>query len=128
MTQLPGLLGEIEALCGQRAALLIQREYGGRPMVVPADPRRTPEAALCRLIGVKAAEAIAEEIGTGRFNVPIGQFSNLRKAQAAQTRQIAALDAEGASLAKIAQSVGCHQRTVERHRQRERERDPDLFD
>lgn len=120
MTGFTGVLADIADLCGEAVALKIQGAFGGRVMIVPVDPAKTPRAQLCALIGVDASAKIQTTLGSGRFEIPIGALSSERQLRRANARRIAELDESGASLATIARTVDVTMRTAANHRSRRR--------
>ena len=131
MTMFTGVLIEIADLCGVRTAEKIQAEFGGREMIVPAAPRRTPNAALCRLIGLDATIQIASEIGSGRFEVAIGAQSSWTQMTRDRARRIHERLQAGESTDQIAKAERCTRQTVKNHRRAHAGRtgaQPDLFE
>lgn len=131
MSAFTGVLREIADICDDNVAAMIQEEYGGREMVVPADPVRTPEAALCRLIGEQATMRIEALLGSGRYVIPIGGGSRWRQMLRDRARGIHQRLRNGESWDNIARAEGCHIRTVANHAAAHAGRGskhPDLFE
>lgn len=104
------MLRQVAEIAGERAALALAAEWGGReiyiPQTLPSDHR------LVRLLGHAAATAIIRELGYGKLLVPLGPLPPSNRNPTAIRRLIA----DGRSLADIATATGCHIRTVTKHR------------
>lgn len=62
---LRGVLGDIEEVCGREAALKIAAHYGGRRLYVPYPERLNADSSVAKVIGLEAAEALAEAFRGG---------------------------------------------------------------
>ena len=111
--RLPGALADIAAVAGEEAALAIAAERGGTQVYIPPQPDR--EHWLSRLVGHKAAVAIADRLTCGvggmRVELPLGP-----KGHAARQRdKVDRLIAEGnLSERDIARATGYTIRGVRR--------------
>jgi len=102
-TELPGILGELAALVGVRPALALAREYGGRRLFVPPEPK--PGHRLCIIMGERAARVLGSLRGSERIDVPTA-VTLLRWYAAARLR------ASGYSHGAIAEKLGMSERRV----------------
>jgi hypothetical protein len=115
--RLPGALAEIAAVAGEEAALAIAAARGGTQIYIPPSPER--DHWLARLVGHKAAQAIADRLTCGvggmRVELPLGP-----KGAAAELRaKVDRLIAEGElSERDIARATGYTIRGVRRRRAR----------
>ncbi len=113
LAQLPGLLGQVAQAAGVKAAWQLAKERGGGRAYIP-----TPEALhdrhwLVRAVGLEAAVAIANALGSGEVEVPLGPFTgNRAQVWAAIERGLNA----GLSVEQAARQVGVTARTVRRHK------------
>ncbi len=113
MTDLTGVLAEIAEVAGETAALQIAHAKGGLERVyIPTPERLAAGHWLVDLVGADKARAIAQRLGGGHIEIPMGETAR-RARKWAVMRQ--ALDA-GKSGAEAARMAGVHQRTVRRHR------------
>ncbi len=84
MSELPGILAEIAAVAGDGAALAIAAAHGGTEVYIPPAP--AADHWLSRLVGHKAASAIAERltcgVGSRRVEVPLGPTGTMASARA----------------------------------------------
>ena len=115
-TDLPGILATIAEVAGRAAALQVAAAKGGSEKVyVPRPSRLRPDHWLVQTVGITNACKIAEVIGGGRVDVPLGPFA--RKTNLVN-RAIDKAIAEGKSSYVAAHLAGVHQRTARRHRNR----------
>lgn len=122
MIPLPGILGEIAAIAGVRAATRLALRHGGQELKLSAHP----QSALASIVGTDAAVAIVEAFGPVKVTIPMAHLRGTRARRAA----VAKLIAEGSSAAKAAQACDVHERTARRVREQMRGHNsaPDLFD
>lgn len=65
---LPGVLGEIAAATSPDVAEILARCWGGRRKFIPVEP--SPDHELSRLLGLRAARAVARAVGGGEVRIP----------------------------------------------------------
>lgn len=118
-SSLPDLLARIAEAAGEDAALLVAKEFGGRPFYVPLPRDLKPDHRLAELVGLERARAICAELGHGDMILPRGPFSTVAETR----RRVAELLAERKSHAAIALATNLHIRTVEKIASRLRRRD-----
>ena len=110
-------------LLGQGDALVLCREYGGMRLHVPK--KVAADHDIARRIGVKAAQALADEFGGTAIDIPMGKAVDAR-------RRTQFVMTSKASANFIARNLGITQRHVRRIRRKIREavdgRQTDLFD
>lgn len=113
-TGLPGVLAEIAAVAGEKAALAIADARGGTQAYFPPEP--SEEHWLSRLIGRDAAKRVCEHLTCGvggmRVDLPLGPAGHAARARA----KVDALIAEGRSERDIALATGYSIRGVRRRR------------
>ena len=116
-----GKLGEIADAAGVAAALKLAAALGGREIKLSA----RPDGKLARIVGPEAARAIVEALGAEKIVVPMGHL----RGQGARRAEAARLLAEGTPIARVAEAVDVHERTVYRVKERRPQgKTPDLFD
>lgn len=100
------LAGEI----GTQAAQLLTSRYGGRRIYLAE--RVVPHHPFAELMGLPAAKTLCESFGPGWIGVPLGPNSTalLRR------QKVKTMSEAGYTVAAIAEALGIHTRTVERHR------------
>jgi hypothetical protein len=112
--ELPGVLSTIANVAGEDAALAVADARGGTQIYVPPAP--DADHWLSKLIGVKAAKAVAEELTCGfagvRIDVPLGPNGPYLQRQATVDRMLR----EGRSERDIALATGYSMRQVRRRR------------
>jgi hypothetical protein len=111
----PNLQAIAEAI-GTTAALQLAQARGGTIVYIPTNP--SVVHWLSRLLGQENALKIAILFGGRSISIPLGPFggqhSHLHRA-------ISAGLAAGQPAATIARATGTHERTVRRHRSRQRD-------
>ena len=110
-----GILGDIAEAAGDAAALALAHARGGLEAVyIPLPDNLVPGHWLVELVGLDKARAIAQVLGGGAVEIPLGHA-----AKAEQRRRVA-MDAlaRGKSSAEAARIGGCTQRTVRRVKNR----------
>ncbi len=124
---LPELYERISAApgLGEAAALRLVHDFGGQRIYVPRPDNIDVDHALAVSLGLVAARAVADLIGSGHVIVPMGPAAS----EARTARAIRKMIAEKVPTNTIAKRAGVSRRCVERHRQRMRENEelPDLF-
>lgn len=110
MQPLPALLDRIADAAGEDAALLMAREYGGRPFYVPLPAELEKGHRLVELLGLSRARAVCAALGAGEIILPRGPFSSIGE----RKRLVAVLLAEGRSHPSIALVTNLHIRTIEK--------------
>lgn len=95
---------------GFEAAKLITAHHGGRRLYLPERvSRRHP---LVKLLGQPAAAALSETFGPGWIAVPLGPNATALQ----RRRRVQTMSEAGYTVVAIAETLGVHTRTVERHR------------
>ncbi len=107
---LPHVLYEIEAAFGQAVMLAFAAEFGGGKISIPARP--APEHRIAQAFGLPLLEWLVERWGGTALLVPLGPQSSHGKL----VRETRRLLQAGEDAATIRRLVGCHQRTIHRHR------------
>lgn len=114
MTVLPGVLAQIADVAGEDAALAVAQARGGTEVYIPPAPGA--DHWLSKLIGIKAARAVAAELTMGvaglRVELPLGPTGNMAVARA----RVDAMLAENRSERDIALATGYTIRAVRRRR------------
>lgn len=122
---LPHLLRQIAERCGLGAALALASAYGGRHLSIPR--RASARHPISRAVGLSVMAELCRLYGGEQILIPLGPTGQ----QGRRAREIARLIDQGLSAAKIARTVGCHERTVFHHRRRRQAspdpRQPSLF-
>lgn len=119
---LPAVLAEIAEATSVETALLLATKFGGTQVRFSARPR--PDNPVARHIGDRDYAKLQERFGSGYVLIPLGPA----RRDARQGRAIHQMIEKGFSNAEIARSLGCHERTVRRHRSGETDaRQLDLF-
>ncbi|NRA85796.1 MAG: hypothetical protein HRU28_00080 [Rhizobiales bacterium] len=113
------LLAEIAGVLDAHSALLIAKNYGGKRVYFPSNPKAKSELSL--LIGHDKAKKLCKHFSVGEnnsrgtmFQVPVSLFGSRAKIH----RQIDKLTKSGKSGAEIAHFLGVAQSTVTRQRKR----------
>jgi hypothetical protein len=121
--ELPEIIAEIADVAGVDAAWALAREKGGLTVFIPAQPRR--DHWLVKLVGLEAAEKICahfrvisgdERLNGARLLIPMAAAAQ----SAERWRQVLAAEM---SASQVARTMGVHERTVWRHRARQRDDD-----
>ena len=112
--RLPGILQEIAEAAGLEAALEIARAKGGTIAYFPARPG--PRHWLSAAVGHDKARAIGRALAPGQSGIELLVPMGPSASQAARWRRMRELIDAGGSAAQIARAVGCHSRTVKKHR------------
>lgn len=125
---LPALLRDLAEAHGLGVMLRVAADFGGREIKVPA--KATASHPVARAVGLPVLRWLIQRRHPGeKVMVPLGPASTWRRRQAL----IRKLLAEGVPTAEIVARLGCHTRTVRRHRKALREgagsdtRQADLF-
>ncbi len=115
---LPDLYEQIRAApgLGEAAALRLVHDFGGQRLYVPRPDNIDVDHALAASLGLVAARALADLLGSGHVIVPMGPAAG----EARTARAIRKMIAEGLATGTIAKRAGVTRRCVERHRQRMR--------
>lgn len=113
MARLPGILGEIEDVAGQVAALQLARARGGTEMKFSAKAG----GALASIVGDEAAAKIVELLGPHKYAIPMATVRGRAGRQAA----VAQMLNEGRSANATALVADVHERTVRRIREKLKE-------
>ncbi|MCX7586561.1 hypothetical protein [Phenylobacterium sp. 58.2.17] len=110
MIPLPGILGEIAAIAGDRAATRLAMRHGGQEMKLSAHP----ESALAQVVGAEAAAAIVAAFGPVKVTIPMAHLRGTRGRRAAIAKL---LSDPTVSAAKAARICDVHERTARRVRE-----------
>lgn len=110
---LPGVLAEIAELAGESAAMAVARARGGTRAYIPSVDGLKDGHWLPQAVGMEAARRIAERIGGGEVDIPLGPYAGNR---AAVRQAIRDGVQAGHSEAAIARLAGVADRTVRRHK------------
>lgn len=112
--ELPGLLSEIEAVAGRRAAVAIATTYGGRNMGFPqpesldAHSHNYETNWLVQTVGKKTALAIVTEL------FPMGGRADIPSARTALRKQYVLDNAAALSVSEMAACLDIGERAVRR--------------
>lgn len=104
-TALPGALGEIESLCGRKAALNFSLRFGGQQIYIPRPGKVTPGHELVAVLGEADALAIASRFWGECLYIPLAR----------RDVALAMLD-QGKSVAETAIRLKRSVRTIQRYR------------
>lgn len=118
---LPGILAQIAELVGEEAAHLVALANGGRRIYIPKPDNLKPGHWLVDTVGMDKARKIADAIGGGHIDLPLGRAGSRSRTWQA----IAAATNEGRSIAATARLTGVDDATVSRHRAKLRTRRDD---
>lgn len=123
-----GVLADIAEVAGDAVALAIAATKGGQEKVhIPLPRNLAPSHWLVETVGMVAAEKIAQRLGGGAVDIPLGPLAHGRRAREAMRRAIA----QGKSANEIVRIAGVHVRTVWKHKAKRRDEAPrrqrDLF-
>lgn len=110
LDDLPPTLRRIAEVAGMTAAVQLAHDHGGTEIYIRK--KLDGEHILVRSVGMRAAALILDALGAGALEVPMGPSCYGRQL----SRAIAARLAAGHSESQIARALGCHIRTVRRHR------------
>jgi len=125
-SELPGVLAEIAEIAGKMAAAKVAKAKGGSRAYFPRPERLTSEHWLVEACGEHAA-AVAERLGGGHIDVPLGPWAGCMAAiHEAIRRGIDQGLAEGKTAPQIAREVGVTDRAVFKHKARRARKDPRL--
>jgi hypothetical protein len=114
LSELTGILADIAAIAGPGAALNVARARGGMEKVwIPRASYLHEGHWLVDAVGLAPAQRIAELLGPGRVDIPLGPFADQRRRTREALRRALA---GGSSTAVAARLVGVHQRTARRHK------------
>ncbi len=97
-------------IMGFEAARRLTSEHGGRRLYLPE--RLSYRHPLIKLLERPAAEALCDAFGPGWIAVPLGPNATALQ----RRRRIQAMSEAGYTVVAIAETLGVHTRTVERHR------------
>lgn len=123
MSDLPGILADIAAVAGDEAAVLVAKVAGGRRVYIPRPAGLRAGHWLVEAVGPDRARLIADLLGGGEVDLPLGPGGS----RARTTRAIhRALD-NGLSVTAIVRLTGVDDSTVWRHKARRKCRQGDLF-
>lgn len=122
MTQLPGILAEIEAATDRCTALKLAARFGGQRIKIPARPRETSPIAQC--VGLEPARAIVDAIGHGEIAIPMAHLRGAGGRRSAVAKAIR----EGKSVATAARIADVHERTAWRVKSAMADNSLPLFD
>lgn len=115
------LLNRIADVAGERAAIILGREKACERIYIPyAAPA---DHWLSVLVGLEAAQAICDEFGGDKLEIPPAMAGNKRRLAAT----IAEMIDKGYSNNAIARALGITHKTVQRHRGKGDERQGSLF-
>lgn len=103
---LPGILGRIAEVAGEKSALRLAQAAGGTEMKFSASPK----AALARIVGADAAALIFAEFGGEKYIIPMAHL----RGQKGRRAQAAEMLARGASHNDVARACDVHERTARR--------------
>ena len=110
----PPSLRLIAEVAGVEAAVQLARDHGGREIYISRNLEM--DSLLVQSVGMEAAASILEALGPGAITVPLWLTGRDRKL----AHDIGQRLLQGQSEAQIARALGCHIRTVRRHRARNR--------
>ena len=105
---LRGTLSVIEEVCGRDAALKLVAHYGGGRLYVPHQKNLTEDSALAKVIGLEAAQALAEAFqGNGHLNIPPSVYgsSSVRRDTGMKMLRDGYTPADVIRLLKVSRSV-----------------------
>lgn len=108
-----GVLAEIAEIAGDAAAHQLAHAKGGLERVyIPKPENLAAGHWLVDLVGLEHAQAIAQRLGGGHVEIPMGTTAT----RAHKWRVMRDALGKGQSGAEAARAAGLHQRTVRRHR------------
>ncbi len=111
---LPGVLAEIAAATTRMTALKVAAAVGGTRVYIPTRP--TEDHWLAMLVGHERATAIGAALAPAQGGldilVPMGPLAQ----RLSRWRRIKEMIDSNMSKREIARAVGCHERTVQYHR------------
>lgn len=111
---LPHILFEMADKFGLPTALEFAVQYGGRHIYLPKAAHAGHEVA--QKFSIELLGWMIEKWRDGDLLIPIGPQST----HAQLNRKIRAMAVSGVAASDVTRAVGCHERTVYRHRQRAR--------
>lgn len=95
---------DIAQLIGESLALHLSKERGGRALYIPSPRRLGPQTPVVILVGIAAAESLAQRYGGTHIDVPLGPG---KRARVWELREI-----HKWTIARIAAEMRCTERTV----------------
>ena len=104
MSDLPGILREVEALIGRDAALHLALRLGGRTVYVPTPDRLAADHRLVAALGDSASAVFAARYAGETLYIPLARGALLVH-----------LVRSGLSISAAAEQLGVSDRTVRRH-------------
>ncbi|MBP2301290.1 hypothetical protein [Azospirillum picis] len=72
---LPGVLADIQRLCGDDTAVRFAAHFGDRTLHIPSLARLRDDHPLVMALGRRAARLIASQLGGQEYSVPTGRWS-----------------------------------------------------
>jgi hypothetical protein len=116
---LPHVLFEMAEAFGQPVALRFAAEFGGRRLSLPQVEH--PDHPVAELFGLEVLSWLIERWPGTALLIPLGPHSSYKRL-IAETRRMLANGEDNATITRV---VGCHERTVFRHRRALREKKDD---
>jgi len=109
----PGILADVARVAGPLAAVRLARAKGGGRAYIPRPENLHPGHWLSALLGQEPARAVAEVLGGGEVEVPLGPAAGNRARVWASIRRGLK---QGLSVEQAARQAGVSARTVRRHK------------
>lgn len=72
---LPGVLADVQRLCGDDTAIRFAAHFGDRTLHIPQLSRLRDDHPLVMALGRRAARLIASQLGGNEYRVPTGRWS-----------------------------------------------------
>lgn len=72
---LPGILADVQRLCGDGVAVRFAAQFGDRKLYIPQIARLRDDHPLVQSLGRRAARLIASRLGGQEYTVPTGRWS-----------------------------------------------------
>lgn len=116
---LPHVLFELADALGQPAALRFAAEFGGRRLAVPEEAR--PDHPVAQRCGIEVLAWLVSRWPGEPILVPLGPQSSYNR----RIGEIRRMLQDGEDAATIVRAVGCHERTIFRHRRTLKDRRQD---
>jgi hypothetical protein len=116
---LPHVLFELAETFGLPVALRFAAEFGGRRLAVPEEAHG--DHPVARQFGIAVLEWMIDQWGPQNLLIPLGPQSSYNR----RIGEIRRLLQAGEDAATIVRAVGCHERTIFRHRRTLKERRQD---